>query len=570
MISAVFEDTIERRSFLFQEPLDEVIAQSLDGVIPAFEKLESYRQQGFYLAGYVSYDAGFAFFPQSECSRKQVPYSLLHFGVFQQKKAITVELSAESQEAAVYDFSFDTTQEEYIQQQKQIRDLLWSGDIYQLNQTFQAKFRADLEPQTLYNQLKRLQPTHYSAFLKFTDSHILSLSPELFYKKQGSKITTQPMKGTLALGENPQKLLEDKKAIAENLMIVDLLRNDLGRIAHPGTVTVEKLFEVHPLSTLQQMTSTISAQVAVDLPVTNIFASLFPCGSITGAPKWSAMKEISQLENSPRGVYTGALGFIEPNNDHCFNVAIRTIVAVDQKMSMGLGGGIVADSDVFHEFKEAHLKSRFVRQFNCSFSLFETMLFDGKKIKSLQDHLTRLEESALFYNFELNRENILQGLDYKIQNLQGLHKIKLQLSWDGNFEITSSLLQESLSAPRVTLSPLKVNSKNHFQMHKTSCRKIYDEEWKRIQDLGFYDVLFLNENGELVEASRHNVFLRINQVWITPPLSAGALPGIERKKAIQELSAREQVLTVADLQTTQEVMLTNSVRGQVPVRWVKP
>lgn len=562
----IFEDAIQKKSFLFQNPVERLYARTLDEVPAAFAKMEEYRMQGFYLAGFVAYEAGFAFFPSFEGPMRFSAQPLIDFGVFREKQIFEGTEPDETPSVVISDVSFDTTQEEYLSQQKTIQKNLWAGEIYQLNQTFQMSFRANLSAQNLYTNLKKNQSTSYSAFLQFDDYEVLSLSPELFYQKQGSQIKTQPMKGTLALGQDTKLLTEDEKNVAENLMIVDLLRNDLGKIAKPGSVRVEQLFHVQQLATVQQMTSTICADVETDLPIGTIFSSLFPCGSITGAPKWSAMQKIAKLESSPRGVYTGAIGFVEPNNDQCFNVAIRTIVTQDKKHSMGLGGGIVVDSKGDQEYKEAHLKSRFLRQCNHHFFLFETILFDGARLVHLEEHLHRLQSSALFYNFEINASEIGRQLNEFQQTCKEPQIIKLQLFWDGQIKISARQRLAPPTEPRVAVSLRRINSQNHFQFHKTSSRALYDQEWERVQKQNIYDVLFLNERDELVEASRHNLFLKVDNQWWTPPLSSGVLPGIERGLLLKKGFAKERVLLMSDLKSAQDVLLTNSVRGQVSVQ----
>jgi para-aminobenzoate synthetase/4-amino-4-deoxychorismate lyase len=583
----LFEDTLKQEAFYFSNPEEEIVVFDLAMVGAAFERLDQLRKQGLYVAGFVAYEAGYSFFPATEVPLKKPQQPLLHFYAFSQKhnghsKDFPVAQQSptpleQTSAAALTDFAWDTSLELYSKLQNKIREHLFSGDIYQQNQTVQLSFTCEQSARELYLRLRSLQKTHYTAFLKFPNYQILSFSPELFYRKSGESIFVEPMKGTSPVSEDAEVLKNDEKNISENLMIVDLLRNDLGKIAHPGSVEVSELFRVQTLETVHQMTSKISAKIDRETSVLTLFQSLFPCGSITGAPKWSAMQFINAQEVSARGVYTGAIGYIEPNNDQCFSVAIRTIAARKNRFTLGVGGGIIADSEVQSEFEEVLLKSRFVRKLNSSFYLFETLLFDGGTCRDLDLHLLRLKKSAQELGFEMNGELIKKTVMTRVEGLSGAHKVKITLQCDGEFEIKISdlaiglahgIVKDFAEPPRhITLSPLKIDSKSVFQKHKTSNRELYESEFTRGQQLGFYDLVFLNERDEVAEASRHNIFVKMNGIWKTPPLSSGALPGVARQRAIVELGAKEVVLFVEDVRSADEILLTNSVRGIVRVLW---
>jgi para-aminobenzoate synthetase / 4-amino-4-deoxychorismate lyase len=566
----LFEDTIQEKAFYFTNPIHEICAEKYEDVIPAFEKIDNYRKAGYYLAGYISYEASYAFVTKRRQNQEPPKNPLVHFFAFQEKKLGNIKdiFYQENQMDLLhlYDFYADTDKDEYFRKQKKIRELLIDGEIYQLNQTFQKKFRASVSPEVLYLKLRNIQKTKYSAYLRFAGYEILSFSPELFLKKEGEKLTTEPMKGTAALSASEDFLKKDTKSIAENLMIVDLLRNDLGKIARPGTVEVEELFRIQELSTVYQMSSVISALIDREESLLSIFESLFPCGSITGAPKVSAMNWIQEMEVSPRGVYTGAIGFIEPNNNFCFNVAIRTILHQNAQYSLGVGGGIVTDSEIEKEFEETQLKSRFVRQLNSSFFLFETFLFDGEVYRNLGDHLKRLEKAAHFFDFEFSEQKVIAELEQLRKNFFKAQRIKVELFWGGNLNIKCQDLGPRIGN-KIDLSKENILSSDPFRKHKTSRREIYDNEWARVQKEGYYDVLFLNEKAHVAEASRHNLFIKKNNLWLTPPLSSGALPGVERARAMQDLSAIETNLTVEDLSQAEEIILTNSLQGRVSVCW---
>jgi para-aminobenzoate synthetase / 4-amino-4-deoxychorismate lyase len=617
----LFEDSLKQEAFYFSNPVEEIVVFDVALVGAAFERLDQLRKQGLYVAGFVAYEAGYSFFPATEVPVKKSQQPLLHFYAFSKKhhgrpKDFPLDSPSstpfdQASSVALTDFAWDTSLELYSKLQSEICEHLFSGDIYQQNQTVQLSFSCEQSARELYLRLRTLQKTHYTAFLNFPDYQILSFSPELFYKKSGENIFVEPMKGTLSVSEDAELLKNDEKNISENLMIVDLLRNDLGKIAHPGSVEVSELFRVQTLETVHQMTSKISAKIDRDTSVLMLFQSLFPCGSITGAPKWSAMQFINSQEVSARGVYTGAIGYIEPNNDQCFNVAIRTIVAEEGRFTLGVGGGIIVDSEVQSEFDEVLLKSRFVRKLNGSFYLFETFLFDGQACRDLDLHLQRLQRSAQDLGFEMNGERLRQTVMTRVEGLSSAYKVKIKLQYDGEFEIKISDLEiglahgivtdlaDSRTSPeteivrdassrypqsdislnevdlllnsekprQVALSPQKINSQSIFQKHKTSNREVYDAEFTRAQQRGLYDLVFLNERDEVAEASRHNIFIKVNGQWKTPPLSSGALPGIARQRAVAELSAKEEVLFVDDLRTAEEILLTNSVRGRVSVLW---
>ncbi len=626
----LFEDTLKQEAFYFSNPSEEIVVFEPAMVAAAFERLDQLRRQGFYVAGFVAYEAGYSFFPLTETPLKKLKLPLLQFYAFSQKnhgrpKDFFLDQPFpfdQPSSAALTDFAWDTSFDLYSKLQSEIREHLCSGDIYQQNQTVQLSFTCEHSAQELYLSLCALQKTHYTAFLKFPEYQILSFSPELFYKKTGESIFVEPMKGTLPVSQDAEALKNDEKNISENLMIVDLLRNDLGKIAHAGSVEVSELFKVQTLETVHQMTSKISAKIDRETPVLTLFQSLFPCGSITGAPKWSAMQFINAQEVSARGAYTGAIGFIEPNNDQCFNVAIRTIIAAENRFTLGVGGGIIVDSEVQSEFDEVLLKSRFVRKLNSSFYLFETFLFDGGTCRDLDLHLLRLKTSAQELGFEMKGDRIREAVLARVQDLSGAHKVKVKLQYDGEFGVEISELSSELGlraspatisapdfSPRlgmdlsvkedfkrvpanssgylhsrysmnessqlikcekilpISLSAQKINSQSIFQKHKTSNREVYDNEFARAQQYGIYDLVFLNERDEVAEASRHNIFVKISGEWKTPPLSSGALPGIARQQAVAELNAKQDILFVEDLRAADEVLLTNSVRGMVRVSW---
>lgn len=568
---AIFEDTKHNKRFYFQNPIAQISTHDPAQIKECFQQIEDWRQQGFYVVGHVCYEAGFSFYPTTDKIFFNPKTPLIHFLVFKEKNLGTPSFLKNMEPEAdltLFDCKTEVTEQDYKFQQEQIHRSLLDGEYYQLNQTFQKSFRCTSDSLSLYEQLKKNQKTSYTCFIRYSDYEVLSFSPELFYKKQGGLVLTEPMKGTLSAELPSEHLLNDEKQIAENLMIVDLLRNDLGKLAKPGTVHVEELFKIQTLETVHQMTSKISAQIEPSTTIFDLFSNLFPCGSITGAPKWRTMQAIAKLETQPRGVYTGAIGFVEPNNDQCFSVAIRTLTHREERYHLGVGGGIVTDSLADQEWQEAQLKGQFLRKINHSFFLFETLLFDGKIFKNESQHLNRLCQSASFFDFSIERSQITNKLLLLKEKILGQpSKIKIKLFYNGDMKIECEVVDHHPSPKQITLSSQRIDSTNVFQLHKTSRRDLYDKEWQRAVAEKFYDVFFLNEKDNVAEASRHNIFVRRNGKWLTPPLSSGALPGIERHNAIKDFNAVEQELRLEDLKSAEEILLTNSLRGRVSVTW---
>ena len=564
----VFEDTVQGSSFGFFDPQAEICIKESSQILDGLDKIGELQKQGFYLAGFVAYEAGWALVGRPDLCTKKGKSPFLHFFAFKEKADLKNKLETLHIEDEVFLFDFHTneTWDNYKKSLDHIQARLQQGEVYQVNYTYRKTFKFTGNAWGLYSLLKTKQPTRYTAFLNYSNSAILSFSPELFIRKTANQLVTEPMKGTLALEKNPDLLRTDEKSIAENLMIVDLLRNDLGKVANAGSVRADSLFQIQKLKTAYQMTSQVTAEVSPSIEIKEVFAALFPCGSITGAPKLSAMKTIGALETTPRDVYTGAIGYIEPQNDFCFNVAIRTLQIHEDRCSYGVGGGILIDSRAEDEFAECELKSKFIYQCNDSFFLFETILFNGQNLHHQKEHLLRLQKSAHFFGFAFNLVQIEGKLIDACTSLRAPHRLKVILKYDGTIEIEINSVLRPVS-DRVVVSKRRVDSKNFFQNHKTSRRKIYDEEYAVYQKSGFYDCLFLNENENLVEASRHNVFLKINDQWVTPPLDSGALPGIERHFALLELPAQERPLFLSDLKKAESIMLTNSLHGRKPVRW---
>lgn len=443
-----------------------------------------------------------------------------------------------------------------------IQALISAGDCYQVNFTFPVEFDWFGQPLDLYARLRERQPVRYGGFVGDAKQAMLSLSPELFVERRGDRLTTRPMKGTAPLDEPASVLRDSIKNRAENLMIVDLLRNDLGRVAAQGSVRVERLFEIEDYPTVRQMVSEISASVA-GKRFAEILPALFPCGSITGAPKIRAMQIIGELEKSARGIYTGALGWLAPDGDFRLNVAIRTLVlAANHRGRMGVGSGIVADSEAAAEWQECRLKTRFLYQLDPGLQLIETLRRDGGVYPMWRWHWARLQRSAAWLGFPLDEQRVFQKL--AAQPVNGLWRVRLTLAKSGAVEVQSFALEDAaLPQQNALLAAVPIDADDPLRRHKTTARALYDQA---LRDLpaGCFDAIFLNQRGEVAEGARSNVFVERDGVLLTPPLASGALPGVLRASLLASGRAREAVLWPEDLQG--DFWLGNALRGLIPVR----
>ncbi|MDY7547060.1 aminodeoxychorismate synthase component I [Glaciimonas sp. CA11.2] len=475
---------------------------------------------------------------------------------------------------------------EFDQAIARIHAYIEAGDTYQVNYTFRLHFDVYGSPLSLYRQLRERQPVPYGALIALPDGRaVLSLSPELFVRHDQGVLTARPMKGTAAASDDSDQnqrtalaLAADPKNRAENLMIVDLLRNDLGRVAHCGSVYVPKLFEVSRFNTVLQMTSTVTAQLRGDLGLTDLMTALYPCGSITGAPKLRSMQIIAELEKAPRRLYTGAIGWFDAPlgedqiGDFCLSVPIRTLLLEAENDEgirhgeMGIGAGIVYDSVAQDEYAECVLKARFLTGLRADFSLFETIYATSKDgCRALDLHLNRLRSSAVYFGFEFNEAQLRSRLDKVVASLtaNGAHRLRLSLSADGTSSVTSAPMN-SLSQPvKVIISDAPTEKNDLFLRHKTTQRTLYDHAWKSAEQQGAFDMLFFNQAGELTEGGRSNVFIKLAGRWYTPPLVSGLLPGVMRSLILNDSTwnATERALTREDLQSAEQVMVCNALRG---------
>lgn len=578
-------DASNQNSYLFLNPVDTILAHRPDEVPEVFARIEAALRAGFHVAGFFSYDCGRHFEPHSSPVSKPDELPLVWLGVYRSPfifdhargrfegpaPELSASLPVAPQAELVPDsLALEIAPEEYRARILKIKEYIAAGDTYQVNFTDSVSFPAQTAPYDLYAALSRQQPVSYGAFLNVAGHHILSFSPELFFRVDRGRIATRPMKGTMARGldadEDRQAALclrNDEKNCSEHVMIVDLLRNDLGRICQVGSVVVEDLFSVEKYETLLQMTSTIAGALRPGVSYYEIFRAMFPCGSITGAPKLRTMEIIRELERQPRGVYTGAIGFISPNGSAVFNVAIRTLTVKDGIARMGVGGGIVADSDPADEYRECQLKASFLTRTRPEFQLIETMLWE-KEFPFLALHLDRLEASSSYFDFAFDGEAVLSRLSglSRIFKDGTRQRVRLRMSADGELTLEHSELQNGPDFLRVRLSQQHTASGDVFLRHKTTQRALYERELAAARADGFDEVLFRNEKGEITEGAISNLFVEREGKMMTPPLGCGVLPGIFRRHLLEiRPDAKERVLTLADLESADAVFLTNSVRG---------
>ena len=471
-----------------------------------------------------------------------------------------------------------------------IHEAIRDGETYQVNYTYRMNGAAFGAPIALYRRLRARQPVEYGAFIALPDgdpfTHVLSLSPELFLRHDAGLLTARPMKGTAARVAAPESDSEsarllgiDIKNRAENLMIVDLLRNDLGRLAQTGSVRVPALFAIEPYATVFQMTSTVQAQIRPEVGMPELLRAVFPCGSITGAPKHHTMELIAGLESTSRGLYCGAIGWFDAPRgdarigDFCLSVAIRTLTlgAAAQglrPLRIGVGAGIVSDSRADDEFDECRLKARFLTGLDPGFELFETMLWTpGQGVRHLERHLARLEHSAQVLGFELDSAALQATLDAFAPTPSVVTRLRLALAHDGRVGLTHAPLTPLPTGPvRLLVGDDTLPEIDPLAAHKTTRRRHYDAGVRAAESAGAFDTLFFNRAGRLVEGGRSNVFVRLDGRWWTPPLSDGALPGVMRGVLLADPAwdARERSLTRADLARAEGLVVCNALRGALP------
>ena len=609
-------------SLLFTRPHSYLNCLPGDEADDFLDRADRLREQGRFLAGWLAYEFGYLLEPclrhfiPPPSSAAALPLALLGVydaplifnhktGLFSNGSAWPEkeEVEKKGEERASYHCAqLETTlsRQQYLKAIRTVQEYILAGDTYQVNFTLHFDFHFQGSVAALYRALRRNQSVSHSAWIRHKGCDILSFSPELFFKADQEKVRVSPMKGTMARGrttledeEQRQKLRSDPKNKSENVMIVDLLRNDLGRLLHEsggGTVLPRSLFDVETYESLLQMTSTIDGimdrnetereQSGGLLSFRRLIKTLFPCGSVTGAPKIRTMEIIHELERRPRGVYCGAIGYTSQGTS-CFNVPIRTLELNSGRGRMGIGSGIVADSTPEGEWEESLLKGNFLTENEPEFQLIETLLYQRQEgFFLLEYHLERLEDSARYFHFSYDATYVWARLEEeakKIEKERGCDnswkrwRLRLLLHRDGRIEMTSVFLAKegrSVTPKSVSFSEQRVNSANRYLAHKTTRRDLYTKEYAAAAERGDYETLFINTAGEVTEGAISNIFLlrEPGTALLTPPVSCGLLAGTYRRMLLEQGKAVERVLTLDDVLSAQEMYVANSVRGLVRVQ----
>ncbi len=571
---ALFESLAAERgegSRRFSRCVELVDARSIDEVLPALRRIEEQVAQGLHAAGYISYEAAPAFDPALP-SRAGALGPLLRFGVFELREEVLppAALAGESDGYSLEGVRADLDGPGYLERVARIRQLIAAGDCYQANLTFPLRFRFRGSPAALYRSLCRAQRAPFCALLELGDLAIVSASPELFFRVSGRQIETRPMKGTArrcGLPKEDQARAEalrlNEKERAENVMIVDLMRSDLGRICEAGSVRTPSLLDVERYETVHQMTSTVTGVLRKGTTVLDALKALFPSGSVTGAPKRRAMEILSDLEGQPRGLYTGALGFLSPGMDAVFAVAIRTAVLDLRKGegALGIGSGITWDSSPEAEYAECLDKARFFLEPRPEFRLMETMRVEGGRCPLFARHLERLAGSAAHLGFRCDLAAVSSAFEEVARECggEGFWRLRLLLGREGSVAVERSPLPAEPPVRRVAVAAAAIDPEDLFLFHKTTHRPRYERERKDHPEL--YEVLFVNSRGELTEGTFNNIALRFGERVLTPPLRSGLLPGVMRAELLARGEIEEAVLTAEDLRCADELLLMNALRG---------
>ena len=540
------------------------IAKVADDVGEVLDAVEAACAEGRYAVGYISYEAASGL-DSALTHHDPGGLPLAVFAVFEDNHETSLGVSS-----TALDLSPVISQSDFGNSIRRIKAYLEGGDAYQVNFTHPLRGVAEMSPETVFSFLHQAQPSQYSAFIETEEFAICSVSPELFFELNGTSIRMEPMKGTRPRGRFSREdselrldLIGSEKDRAENLMIVDMVRNDLSKISLTGTVRTEELFSIKKFPTVWQKVSTINAETNASLKA--IFSALFPCASVTGAPKARTMEIIRELEFQERGVYTGAIGLVKPGRRAKFSVAIRTLTIDKQKKQAmyGVGGGIVWDSDADEEWKESLTKGKILSFESPSFQLLETMLFEPEVGVSLLDfHLERLEDSADYFDFAIDLDIIRKHL-ISLQ-FSSPSKLRLMLSSDGHYELEAHHLIYSKVEIDLRLAGSAVNSSNVFLFHKTTNRDVYQKALNSVQNCD--DVILWNERDELTETTIANLFLEFDGELITPPLESGLLAGTYRRDMLEKKLVREAVVRKSDLKSAKKIYIANSIRGLVSAR----
>jgi para-aminobenzoate synthetase/4-amino-4-deoxychorismate lyase len=567
----IIRTTHGERWLALREPTATLVAERPDGVTAVLNAAERAAAAGAFVAGFVSYEAAAAFGLAVHPPVTHVP--LAWFGIFPTSHVEVMPDPPESDSSAGAPpaWTATTNRAEYYSTVAHIRELIADGHTYQLNHTYRMRADSAFNASALFRSLVEAQGGAWSAFIDTGDLAVCSASPELFFTRDGPRVVCRPMKGTFARGRWPAEDQAQAKALrasaknrAENVMIVDLIRNDLGRIARPGTVTTPSLFDVERYPAQWQMTSTVEAHLESGIGLADIFSALFPSGSVTGAPKVRSMEIIRSVEATPRGVYCGAIGLIEPGGRTNFNVAIRTVV-VDRatgRAEFGVGSGIVWDSRADSEFEECRLKAAILTAQPPDFELLESLRWSPAEGYSLLvRHIERMRQSADYFGFPFHEDQFRSALQGKSEESLNPAKIRILLNRRGAIRREDFPLTAQTSPMRVALALAPVSSHDTFLFHKTTRREVYTSA--EDAQPGTDAIILWNEAGEITESTRFNIVAEIDDRRITPPVECGLLAGTMRAELLEVGTITERRITIEELRTASRLWLVNSVHGWV-------
>jgi para-aminobenzoate synthetase/4-amino-4-deoxychorismate lyase len=568
MFRAVFGSAAENsHPLILNSPTRVLYANQLPEILPLLKSAEAAAASGSWVALMLSYEAAPAFDRALKTHRPGL-LPLAMGAVFDGPTTEPSEVVGPTGGYKLSSWTPQVTRTQYNQGIEAIRELIARGDTYQVNYTFPMTSSFPGDSVRWYENLCRAQGAEYSVYLDLGRYKILSLSPEMFFERKGDAIKTRPMKGTIKRGrwtaeddELAKQLAASEKDRAENVMIVDLLRNDLGKVSIPGSVRVSKLFEVERFETLWQMTSTVESTARTGVGLSELLAALFPCGSITGAPKVRTMEIIHELEPQPRGIYTGTIGFMAPGGECKFNVAIRTVVLDSETgiATFGVGGGVTIDSTAEREYDECLLKGSFLNASGLPFRLLESILLEDGELFLMRSHIERLKSSARYFGFHFSEEQIIAELNRLTATKSAAKwKIRLLLSREGKVTSETVPVMTRHEPLRVALATEPVDSTDRFLYHKTTSRGVYDRALAARPDCD--DVILWNERGEITESTVANVVVGIGGEFFTPPQASGLLAGTFREQLIEEGKLRERVVRIDEFKRASNFFLINSVQ----------
>lgn len=555
---------------VYESPIAEFCTARLDEVRSILDILEQQVIRGYHVAGYLTYEAAPAFDPAFQ-THKPRDLPLLWFGVYREPRIEPLPASGSVIQPTL-DWKPTLDRAAYGKSLARIREHIGAGDTYQVNFTYPLEALFDAEPEAWFLERLQAQQCRYAAYLDLGDHVMMSLSPELFFELDGDRITTRPMKGTRPRGFGSARdraladaLRNSPKDRAENLMIVDMLRNDLGRVCDVNSIDVRDLFSIERYPTVWQMTSTVEGRCTA--PVPDIFAALFPCASVTGAPKIETMKIIWELEAGPRGIYCGAIGWWAPERQARFSVAIRT-ATLDRttgRASYGAGSGITWDSDAEREYQECTHKTAVLHHVQPPFDLLASLRLEDSGYFLLDEHLDRLVDSAEYFGYPFDRSVARDALEaYRAQVERFPAKVRLLSDQRGALTISDELLPTP-TPWKLGLALAPIDSQQPWTHHKTTRRACYDTARATRPDCT--DVVLWTQGGQLTESTFANIVLRFGEKRYTPPLAAGLLPGVFRRHLLETAEIEERALTIDDLAKADEILLINSVRRWIAVEW---